>query len=150
MSDWRSDQNGFNDVVINEFRANSGVVGGEIAAVPLLLLTTVNMRGGQPRTTLLAYHRRGHRYHVIASNGGAPRNPAWFHNLEREPDVTVEIGAETLPARARILSGSERDAAFAAIAEEAPSAASFEAKARRIIPVIELEPRREAAVTATA
>ena len=142
MSDWRSDPNGFNEAVISEFRANGGVVGGELADTSLLLLTTIDARSGQPRTTPLAYHRRGHRYLVIASNGGAARNPAWFRNLERDPDVTVEVGVETLAATARILNGSERDAAFAAIVAEAPSAGTFQAKAGRTIPVIELEPQR--------
>ena len=142
MSDWRSDPNGFNEAVISEFRANGGVVGGELADMPLLLLTTIDARSGQPRTTPLAYHRRGNRYLVIASNGGAARNPAWFRNLERDPDVTVEVGVETLAATARILDGSERDAAFAAIVAEAPSAGAFQAKAGRTIPVIELEPQR--------
>jgi len=141
MSDGRSDPNGFNQAVIAEFRANGGVVGGELADMRLLLLTTSDARSGQPRTTPLAYHRQGPRYHVIASNGGAARNPGWFRNLERDPNVTVEVGVETLAATARILEGSERDAAFAAIVAEAPTAATFEAKAGRTIPVIELEPR---------
>jgi deazaflavin-dependent oxidoreductase (nitroreductase family) len=140
MSDWRSDPNGFNESVINEFRANGGVVGGELADMPLLLLTTIDTKSGQPRTTPLAYHRHGHRYLVIASNGGAAKNPAWFRNLGRDPDVTVEVGAETSAATARILDASERDAAFAAIVAEAPSARAFETKAGRTIPVIELEP----------
>ena len=85
MSDWRSDPNGFNEIVIHEFRANGGVVGGKLAGIPLLLLTTIDARSGQPRTTPLVYHRRGNRYLVIASNGGAARDPAWFRNLERDP-----------------------------------------------------------------
>ena len=141
MSDWGSDPNGFNESVINAFRANGGVVGGELADMSLLLLTTIDATSGRPRTTPLACHQRGHRYRVIASNGGAATNPAWFRNLERNPDVTVEVGVETLAATARILNGAERDAAFAAIVAEAPSAGEFAAKAGRIIPVIELEPR---------
>ena len=140
MSDWRSDPNGFNESVIREFRASGGVVGGELAGMSLLLLTTIDARSGRPRTTPLAYHRRGHRYLVIASNGGAARHPSWFRNLERDPNVTVEVGAETFPARARILDSSERDAVFAAIVAQAPAAGAFQAKAGRTIPVIELEP----------
>ena len=79
----RSDPNGFNESVISEFRANGGVVGGELADMPLLLLTTIGAQSGQPRTTPLAYHRRGNRYLVIASNGGAAQHPTWFRNLER-------------------------------------------------------------------
>jgi deazaflavin-dependent oxidoreductase (nitroreductase family) len=140
MSDWRSDPNGFNESVIREFRASGGVVGGELAGMSLLLLTTIDARSGRPRTTPLAYHRRGDRYLVIASNGGATRHPNWFRNLERDPNATVEVGTETFPARARILDNSERDAAFAAIVAQTPAAGAFQAKAGRTIPVIELEP----------
>jgi len=142
MSEWQSDPNGFNESVIEEFRANGGVVGGELAAMRLLLLTTIDTRSGHPRTTPLAYHRRGNRYLVIASNGGAESNPVWFRNVERDPGVTVEVGVETFAATATILEASERDVAFAAIVAEAPSASTFQAKAGRTIPVIELEPLR--------
>ena len=94
MSDWSADPDGFNESVIREFRASGGVVGGELAHVHLLLLTTTDVRRGRRRTTPLAYHRRGERYVVIASNGGATTHPKWFRNLERDPNVTVEVGAE--------------------------------------------------------
>ena len=115
MSNWGSDPNGFNESVIREFRASGGIVGGELEDMPLLLLTTVDARSGRPRTTPLAYHRRGNRYLVIASNGGASTHPNWFRDLERDPNVAVEVGAETFPARARILDNSERDAVFATV-----------------------------------
>jgi deazaflavin-dependent oxidoreductase (nitroreductase family) len=128
MSDWRSDPNGFNESVIREFRASGGIVGGELAGMSLLLLTTIDARSGRPRTTPVAYHRRGNRCVVIASNGGAARHPNWFRNLERDPNVTVEVGAETFPARARILDSSERDAVFAAIVAQAPRRAHSKRK----------------------
>jgi deazaflavin-dependent oxidoreductase (nitroreductase family) len=140
MSDRRSDPNGFNEFVIREFRAGGGVVGGELAGMSLLLLTAIDIRNGRPRTTPVAYHRRGDRYVIIASNGGAPRHPNWFRNLEGDPNVTVEVGTETFRARARILDNSERDVVFAAIVAQAPAAGAFQAKAGRTIPVIELEP----------
>ena len=145
MSARRSGPAGFNQSVIREFRANGGVVGGELAGVPLLLLTTTDARRGRPRTTPLVYHRRGSRYVVIASNGGAARHPNWFLDLERDPDVTVEVGGATLPARARILDGSERNAVFAAVVAQTPAAGAFQAKAGRVIPVLELEPLEAAA-----
>jgi deazaflavin-dependent oxidoreductase (nitroreductase family) len=140
MSDWRSDPDSFNASVIRDFRASGGVVGGELAGMSLLLLTTIDAWGGRPRTTPVAYHRRGDRYVVIAANGGAARHPKWFRNLERDRNVTLEIGAETFAATARILDGSERDAVFAVIVAQAPSAGAFQARAGRTIPVIELEP----------
>ena len=145
MSDWRSDPNGFNEIVIHEFRANGGDVGGELAGIPLLLLTTIDARSGQPRTTPLVYHRRGNRYLVIASNGGAARDPGWFRNLERDPVAAVEVGVVTFAATATILEASERDAVFASIVAESPSAGAFQATAGRTIPVIELGPRSNGA-----
>ena len=142
MSDRRSDPNSFNESVIREFRASGGVVGGELAGTSLLLLTTIDARNAGPRTTPVAYQRHGDRYVIVASNGGAARHPNWFRDLERDPNVTVEVGTETFPARARVLDGSERDAAFAAIVARTPVAAAFQAKAGRTIPVIELEPLR--------
>ncbi|MET0485182.1 MAG: nitroreductase/quinone reductase family protein [Candidatus Rokuibacteriota bacterium] len=142
MSAWRFDPNGFNGSVIDEFRANGGVVGGELADMPLLLLTTIDT-SGKPRTTPLAYHTRGDRYLVIASNDGATRNPTWFRNLERDPAVTVEVGVESFAATATILQASERDAAFATIVTEAPSAGTLQARSSRTIPVIELDAREE-------
>jgi deazaflavin-dependent oxidoreductase (nitroreductase family) len=103
MKDWRSDPAGFNESVITEFRANRGVVGGELADMQLLLLTTVGARSGEPRTTPLAYHRRGNRFLVIASNGGAVSHPSWFRNLERNPNVRIEVGLDSFLARANIL-----------------------------------------------
>src|SRR2546423_8155942 len=138
MSDWSADPDGFNESVIREFRASGGVVGGELAHMHLLLLTTTDVRRGRRRTTPLAYQRRGERYVVIASNGGATTHPKWFRSLERDHNVTVEVGAERFPATARILDGAERDAVFAAIVARAPAAGAFQENAGRTIPVIEL------------
>jgi len=138
MSDWSVDPDGFNESVIREFRASGGVVGGELAHMHLLLLTTTDVRRRRRRTTPLAYQRRGQHYVVIASNGGATAHPRWFRNLERDPDVTVEAGAESFAATARILDGAERDAVFASFVARTPAAAAFQEKAGRTIPVIEL------------
>src|SRR5437868_5771316 len=122
MSDWSADPDGFNEAVIREFRATGGVVGGELAHMHLLLLTTTAVPHGRRRTTPLAYQRHGERYVVVASNGGATTDPKWFRNLERDPNVTVEVGTESYPATARILDGAERAAVFAAFVARAPAA----------------------------
>jgi deazaflavin-dependent oxidoreductase (nitroreductase family) len=137
MSGRRSDPSGFNASVINEFRANGGIVGGELSDVRLLLLTTIDERSRTPRTTPLAYHRRGSRYLVIASNGGATRNPVWFRNLARDRGVTVEVGAETSAATARILAAWSVTPPSPRSSQRRPARA-FETKAGRTIPVIEL------------
>ncbi len=128
----------FNRRLIEEFRANGGVVQGELAAVNFLLLTTKSARNGAPRTTPLVYHRIDGRLIVIASTGGGPRNPAWFDNLVHDPSVTVEINSQTWTGRAVVLSGADRGAVFAAVVASVPTFGQYQARTARIIPAIEL------------
>ncbi|NVI87904.1 nitroreductase family deazaflavin-dependent oxidoreductase [Actinomadura sp. BRA 177] len=129
----------FNTQVIEEFRANGGRVGGPFEGGRLLLLTTTGARSGAPHTTPLGYLPDGlERVLVIASAGGAPKNPAWFHNLVANPRVTVESGAFTYEADAVVLEGDERDAAFARAVEADPGWGEYEAKSGRTLPVIAL------------
>src|SRR5690349_15812379 len=100
--------NDFNKNLIEEFRANGGKVGGQFAGSPMILLTTKGAKSGQERTTPLVYTRDGDRYVIIASKGGAPTNPAWYHNLVANPEATAEIGTETFRVRARVAEGEER------------------------------------------
>ncbi|GAA2991525.1 nitroreductase/quinone reductase family protein [Streptosporangium longisporum] len=131
--------NDFNRQVIEEFRANAGRVGGFFEGARLLLLTTVGARSGAPHTTPLGYlPDGGDQVLVIASAGGAPRHPAWFHNLVADPRVTVETGAFTYEARAVVLEGAERDRVFARAAEAEPGWADYQAKIDRVIPVVAL------------
>ncbi|GAB3209715.1 nitroreductase/quinone reductase family protein [Marinactinospora thermotolerans] len=130
----------FNQQVIEEFRANNGRVGGPFEGARLLLLTTTGARSGSPHTTPLGYlHDEGDRVLVIASAGGAPRHPAWYHNLVANPRVTVEDGVFTYEAKAIVLEGRERDDAFARAVEADPGWAEYQAKAGRLIPVVALQ-----------
>jgi deazaflavin-dependent oxidoreductase (nitroreductase family) len=131
----------FNGQIIEEFRANGGRVGGPFEGGRLLLLTTTGARSGAPHTTPLAYLPDGVvRVLVIASAGGAPRNPAWFHNLVANPRVTVESGAFTYEADAVVLEGDARDQAFARAVEADPGWGDYEAKSGRTLPVVALVP----------
>ncbi|MFC4051743.1 nitroreductase/quinone reductase family protein [Actinomadura syzygii] len=129
----------FNTEIIEEFRAGGGRVGGPFEGGRLLLLTTVGARSGAPHTTPLGYLPDGvGRVLVIASAGGAPKHPAWFHNLVANPRVTVESDAFTYEADAVVLTGAERDRAFARAAEADPGWARYEAAAGRRLPVVAL------------
>ncbi|WP_067807979.1 nitroreductase/quinone reductase family protein [Actinomadura formosensis] len=131
----------FNRQVIAEFRANGGRVGGPFEGGRLLLLTTTGARSGARHTTPLGYLPDGDgRVLVIASAGGAPKNPAWFHNLAAHPRVTVESGAFTYEADAVILEGDERDAAFARAVEADPGWGEYAARSGRTLPVVALVP----------
>ncbi|MFE1461688.1 nitroreductase/quinone reductase family protein [Streptomyces nigra] len=129
----------FNQQVIEEFRANKGRVGGPFEGGRLLLLTTTGARTGRPHTTPVAYlPDGGERVLVIASAAGSPKHPAWFHNLVAHPEVTVEAGAFTYPARAVVLEGEERDRAFTRAVEAEPGWAAYQERTERVIPVVAL------------
>lgn len=134
-----SDANDFNTSVVAEFRANSGKVGGMFAGMPMLLLTTVGARSGKERTNPLAYTRAGDRYVIIASKGGAPTNPEWYHNLVANPTATVEVGQERFQVRASVAQGEERDRLYAAQAAMLPNFAEYQRNTTRRIPVFTLE-----------
>jgi len=108
----------------------------------MLLLTTTGAKSGTLRTTPLVYLPDGDRLVVIASKGGAPTHPAWYHNLVAHPDVTVEVGSEMLPVRAAVLSGEERDRLYARQAALRPAFAEYQAKTTRRIPVVALQWRQ--------
>lgn len=131
-----ADGNNFNTQVIEEFRANSGKVGGMFEGAPMMLLTTRGAKSGQPRVAPLVYTTDGDRIVVIASKGGAPTNPDWYHNIAANPDVTVEVGDETFPARAEIAAEPERTRLFDAQAELMPGFREYQNNTARIIPVV--------------
>ncbi|HLU73287.1 MAG TPA: nitroreductase/quinone reductase family protein [Nonomuraea sp.] len=131
----------FNQHVIDRFRAGRGQVGPPFENARLLLLTTVGARTGTPRTTPVGYllDEDPDRLYVIASAGGSPRHPDWYHNLRKNPRVTVETGAFTYEADARVLEGAERDRVFGRAAEADPGWARYETASGRTLPVVALE-----------
>ncbi len=131
--------NNWNQKVIDEFRANGGKVGGMFAGGPLLLLTTTGAKTGRRLTSPLMYNTDGTNLLVFASKGGAPSNPAWYHNLLANPQVTVEVGTETYEARAVPVTGEERDRLYSHHAGQFPQFAEYQANTDRTIPVIALE-----------
>jgi deazaflavin-dependent oxidoreductase (nitroreductase family) len=128
----------FNKAIIEEFRANSGKVGGQFAGAPLLLLTTTGAKTGKTRVNPLAYLKDGDRYVIIASYAGAPNNPPWYHNVLAHPNVTVEVGDEQFEARAEVVSEPQRTELYRKMASIMPPFAEYERKTTRTIPVIAL------------
>jgi deazaflavin-dependent oxidoreductase (nitroreductase family) len=135
-----AEANDWNSKIIAEFRANEGKVGGPFAGAPLLLLHTVGARTGQPRVNPVMYQPVGGSYAVFASKAGAPTHPAWYHNLLANPQVSAEIGTQTVPLVARVAQGAERDRIWARQKQDHPGFADYEAKTTRQIPVIVLDP----------
>ena len=133
-----SNQNDWNQAVIDEFRSNSGKVGGMFAGKTLLLLHTVGAKSGQERINPLAYVGDGDRLVIIASKGGAPTNPNWYYNILAHSLVTVEVGTEKFKAQAAIASEPERTRLYNKMIEMMPGFEEYRQKTTRVIPVITL------------
>ena len=132
MSDW-------NKKTIEEFRANRGKVGGAFEGAPMLLLHTTGAKSGAERVNPVVYQQVGDDVAVFASKAGAPTNPDWFHNIRANPEVSAEIGTETVPLRARVAEGEERERIWAKQKDLMPGFAEYEEKTSRTIPVVILE-----------
>ena len=130
----------FNRNLIDHFRANSGdIKEGIFKGAPILLLTTKGAKSAKTYTTPLVYTRDGDRLVIIASKGGAPTNPAWFHNLVANPTVTIEVGPDRYDATATVAQGEERDRLFDAQATLMPNFAEYQRNTTRRIPVVVLD-----------
>ncbi len=135
-----NDTNDWNARIIEEFRANDGVVGGSFAGAPMLLLHTTGAKSGKERVNPLVYQQRGSDLVVFASKAGATTHPDWFHNLKANPTVTVEVGAETLTMKSRVAEGDERTVIWEKQKADMPGFAEYEKTANREIPVVVLQP----------
>ncbi len=135
-----SDANNWNKAVIEEFRANAGKVGGMFAGKTLLLLHTVGAKSGKERINPVACVTDGDRYVIIASKGGAPTNPHWYHNILAHPKVTVEVGTDQFQVSAAVATEPERTRLYQKMVAVMPGFADYEQKTTRVIPVIILTP----------
>ena len=137
-----SSTNDFNQTIIEEFRANQGVVGGGFAGAPVVLLHTTGAKSGSARVNpLVSLPRDDGTFYVFASKAGAPTNPDWYHNLVAHPEVTVEFGTETFEATATPVTGEDRDRIYAEQASRYPGFADYQARTQRTIPVVALDRR---------
>jgi deazaflavin-dependent oxidoreductase (nitroreductase family) len=135
-----SDFAAFNRNLIAHFRENAGdIKEGVFKGAPVLLLTTKGAKSGTTYTTPLAFTRDGDRVVIIASKGGAPTHPGWYHNLVANPVVTVEVGPEKYEAKAVVAEGDERKRLFDAQAALMPNFAEYQQNTTRQIPVVVLE-----------
>jgi deazaflavin-dependent oxidoreductase (nitroreductase family) len=138
MSSAAPDMREINVHVIEEFRANGGKVGGMFEGAPLLLLTTTGAKSGRELVSPLVMTAEDDRWLIYASVGGADHHPAWYHNLVANRDVTVEVGTERFPARARVVTGEERDRLYAEQASRMTNFREYQERTSRVIPVVEL------------
>ncbi|WP_345496763.1 nitroreductase/quinone reductase family protein [Nocardia callitridis] len=127
------------------YRWSKGRFGAHLMGWPsarILLLDHVGAKSGTPRTSPLMYHDAGAYLAVVASKGGQPTHPAWFHNLKAHPDTTIQIGAQVRRVRARVSTDAERDALWRKCVEFYPGYEFFQRNAgNRRIPIVILDPR---------
>ena len=132
------DLNSFNAAIVEEFRANGGNVGGQFEGADLLLLTTTGAKSGKQRLSPLAYLTIDGKMLIIGSFAGAPRDPAWVHNLRADPQAHVEVGTESYDVAVRELPSDERHELYAKVVAVAPGFGEYQAKTSRVIPLFEL------------
>ena len=125
------------------YRWSGGRIGGSIMGFPVLLLTTKGRKSGLTRTKALMYLARGEDLIVVASALGQPTHPAWWLNLEAEPQAVVEIGSKQFDVRAREAEGEEREELWRAFIDKSAAYDAYQAETSRRIPVVVLE-RQEA------
>ncbi len=125
---------------IQRYVETGGEEGHDWNGVPTLLLTTKGRKSGKLRRTALIYGRSGASYVVVASLGGAPTHPAWYLNLQENPEVALQVGPEDLTAIARTANDDEKPALWRMMAEIWPAYDDYQTKTDRAIPVVVLDP----------
>jgi deazaflavin-dependent oxidoreductase (nitroreductase family) len=134
MQDW-------NKQIIDEFHSKEGKVGGMFEGVPILLLHNTGRKSGKTYVNPLAYQKLDDgKVAVFGSKGGSPTHPDWFHNVQANPKVKVEVGTEEFDATARVAEGDERERIWTKQKKEFSGFADYETRTTRVIPVIILEP----------
>jgi deazaflavin-dependent oxidoreductase (nitroreductase family) len=124
------------------YRATNGLIGKRFPGVPrMLLLDHLGAKTGKRRTSALAYIEDGRNLVLIASKGGYPQHPAWLHNLNAHPEVTVQVGRERRRVRARVASREERKRLWPEAVKAHANYATYQERTGREIPVVILEPR---------
>ena len=120
-------------------------LGRAFAALPgsnVLVLHTTGRNSGQHRQTPLSFTKDGDAFVVIASNGGAPRHPDWYFNLQAHPDAEVEVGGTRTPVSAATVTGADRAPLWRAAVQSFAGYAGYQMRATREIPVVRLTPAK--------
>jgi len=124
------------------YQRTNGRIGHRHPGVPpMLLLDHVGARSGTRRTSPLVYVHDGEDYVVVASKGGYPKHPAWYHNLVAHPDTTIQVGSRHLDVHARVATAEERPRLWARAVKTYRGYTGYQQRAGREIPLVVLEPR---------
>ena len=124
------------------YRLSRGKLGGRMIGFRVLLLTTTGRKSGKAHTIPLGCFDHKDGYVIVASNGGQPTHPAWYHNLKSNPRVTVQVLDKVISATAEVLSGEARAQAWQHVIATAPSYAKYAKRTTREIPLVLLRPSK--------
>jgi F420H(2)-dependent quinone reductase len=130
----------FMSIYVGLYRLSRGKVGGRMAGTKVLLLTTTGRKSGKTHTAPLGFFDWQGGYVIVASNGGQPKHPAWYHNLKSHPQVTVQMFDQVIPVTAEVLTGEARAQAWQQVITTAPGYAGYEKQTTREIPLVLLHP----------
>jgi len=125
---------------VKAYRETNGETGYIWNGAPVLLLTTIGKKSGQPRTIPLIYAREGDKYILIASKGGAPEHPVWYRNLVKTPAVEIQVKEKIMKGRARTAEGAEREQLWQVATQVWPNYDQYKERTDRLIPVVVIEP----------
>ena len=129
----------FGEEHVKRYVESDGAEGHDWQGTTVLILTTKGRRSGQPRSTPLIYQRHGDDYVVVASKGGAPEDPAWYLNIESDPEVTVQVQGDRFKADARTASSDEKPELWRIMTGAWPAYDDYQRNTSRDIPVVVLE-----------
>ena len=133
-----SDDDLFGAEHVRVYRETDGEHGYHWKGATILLLTTTGRRSGEERTTPLIHRTDGDRWVVVASKGGAPEHPAWYDNLRKDPNATIQVHGDVIPVRASDAEGEERARLWKLMTEDWPAYDDYQARTDREIPVVVL------------
>lgn len=124
------------------YRATGGLIGKRLPFVPsMLVLDHVGAKSGKKRSTPLVYIEDGQKYVLVASKGGSPRHPSWFHNLRANPETTVQVGSEKIPVTAKVATATQRKRLWPVVVKAYSGYAGYQRRTKREIPLVILTPR---------
>lgn len=137
----QSDDELFGAEHVRVYRETDGARGYHWRGTTILLLTTTGRSSGEERTTPLIHRTDNGRWIVIASKGGAPEHPAWYRNLQADPEATIQVHGDVMPVVATTAEGEERSRLWSMMTEVWPAYDEYQTKTDREIPVVVLSPR---------
>ncbi len=129
----------FGEAHTRRYKETGGQEGHDWQGTQVLLLTTKGRKSGEPRELPLIYGKAGDDYLIVASKGGADTPPAWYLNLEADPNVELQVWGDRFPATARVATSEERAELWPTMTAEWPAYDDYQKKTEREIPIIVLE-----------